>query len=67
MAKILSLDLTTDQRSKGNKDNSNEKKQKTAVVVLVGAAAILAISAGFMPTIAMTAWAAAIQCQPAQP
>jgi hypothetical protein len=47
--------------------NSNEKKQKIAVVVLVGAAAILAISAGFMRTIAMTAWAAAIQCQPAQP
>lgn len=44
--------------------NSNENKQKTAVV-LVGAAAILAISAGFIPTIGMTAWAALIQCQPA--
>jgi Ca2+-binding RTX toxin-like protein len=46
--------------------NSNENKQKTAVV-LVGAAAILAISAGFISTIGMTAWAALIQCQPAQP
>jgi serralysin len=53
-------------KKKQTKMNSNENKQKTAVV-LVGAAAILAISAGFIPTIGMTAWAALIQCQPAQP
>jgi hypothetical protein len=50
-----------------DKLESIKKKQKTAaVLVLIGAAAILAISVGFMPNIAMTAWAAAIQCQPAQ-
>lgn len=52
-------------KKKQTKMNSNENKQKTAVV-LVGAAAILAISAGFIPTIGMTASAALIQCQPAQ-
>jgi Ca2+-binding RTX toxin-like protein len=47
---------------------STKKKQKTPVVILIGiAAAILAISAGFIPTTTMTAWADIIQCQPAQP
>jgi Ca2+-binding RTX toxin-like protein len=53
-------------KEKQTKMNSNENKQKTAVV-LVGAAAILAISAGFISTIGMIAWAAFVQCQPAQP
>jgi Ca2+-binding RTX toxin-like protein len=41
--------------------------QNKSAVVGVGAAAILAISVGFIPTISMTAWAAFVQCQPAQP
>jgi Ca2+-binding RTX toxin-like protein len=47
--------------------DATKKEQKgAAVVVLIGAAAILTISAGFIPTISMTAWAAVVQCQPAQ-
>jgi Ca2+-binding RTX toxin-like protein len=53
-------------KKKQIRENSNEKKQKIGIV-LIGAAAILAISAGIIPTIAMTAWAAFVQCEPAQP
>jgi Ca2+-binding RTX toxin-like protein len=47
---------------------STQKNQKIpAVVVLTGATAILAISAGSIPNIALTAWADIMQCQPAKP
>ena len=48
------------------KINPTEKKQKIGILVAT-TAAVLAISAGFIPNIAMTAWAAIVQCVPAQP
>ena len=51
-------------KKKKTKTDSTEKKQTIATLVT---AAILAVSAGFIPTITMTAWAAIVQCVPAQP
>jgi Ca2+-binding RTX toxin-like protein len=44
-----------------------KKHKKQQIALVVGAATILAISAGSIPTITMTAWAAFVPCQPAQP
>ena len=47
-------------RTKNNK--SKNKTTTTTVTWVVASGAVLAISAGLIPNIAMTAWAAQIQC-----